>query len=353
MRTLLPMLVLLTGCRKAVRFDAPILPDHPWSVADPAAEQLARLQEAWGYHRSVGGLAMLVVQGDDLIFESYAPGNAPSTPHPLWSGTKTFACALAMEGLEQGILDLDELAVDTLPELADGERQDITARHLLQFTSGLKGDWGALSLDGFYATDDQRIADKYAHALGQPLLTEPGTTYRYGSVHLMVFGELMARKLDGDPLAWLEEQVLDPIGFRYAGWTHDPSGSPMWPYGAWTTAAEWMRLGVLLRDDGVWQGQRILPAGTLAACGTGSPANPAYGLGMWLNRDPASADLAGIAQFEDEGPVLYAQGPDDLVAAGGARGQRLYILPQQDMVVAILTDSREFTDSEFLSRLLQ
>ncbi|MFT5684318.1 MAG: CubicO group peptidase (beta-lactamase class C family) [Myxococcota bacterium] len=352
MRTLLPMLVLLAGCREAARFETPIQPEHPWSVATPDADQRARLEAAREYHESVGGLSMLVVQGDSLIFESYAPGNEAATPHPLWSGTKTFACALAMEGVGQGLLDLDEPAVNTLPELFD-DRADITARHLLQLTSGLDGDWLALSLDGFYEAEDQRIEDKYAHALSQSLITRPGSTYQYGSVHLMVFGELMTRKLARDPLAWLETQVLDPIGFRSAGWTRDPSGNPMWPYGAWTTAAEWMRFGVLLRDDGLWQGERILPEGTLSACATGSKANPAYGLGMWLNEDPGDADLTGIAQFETEGPILYAQGPDDLVAAGGARGQRLYILPSQDMVVAILTDSREFTDSEFLSRLLE
>ncbi|MFT4979063.1 MAG: CubicO group peptidase (beta-lactamase class C family) [Myxococcota bacterium] len=294
---------------------------------------------------------MLVVQGDDLIFESYAPDNGAATPHPLWSGTKTFTCALAMAASGQGLLDLDEPAADTLPQLSDG-REGITARHLLQLTSGLRDDWRALSLDGFYETDKQRIDDKYAHALGQPLRTRPGVTFRYGSVHHTLLGALMAQKLGGDPLAWLESEVLDPIGFRYAGWVRDPADNPMWSYGAWTTGAEWLRLGVLLRDDGLWQGQRILPEGTLDACSTGSTANPAYGLGMWLNEDPGPVDLRKIAHFETDGRILYAEGPADLVAAGGARGQRLYILPSQDMVVALLTDSRQFTDSEFLARLL-
>jgi CubicO group peptidase (beta-lactamase class C family) len=351
MRTLLLTVLMLTGCRKLARFDAPIPPDHPWSTAAPDADLLARLEAARDYHESVGGLSMLVLQGDALVFESYAPGNDASTPHPLWSGTKTFACALAMAGVERGLLDLDAPISDTLPELSDA-RGDITARQLLQFTSGLADDWRALTLDGFYETDEQRTVDKYAHALAQPLLTEPGAVFRYGSVHLMVFGELMTRRLDEDPLAWLEAEVLDPIGFRYSGWTHDPAGNPMWPYGAWTTAAEWLRFGALLRDDGVWQGQRILPEGTLAACGTGSSANPAYGLTLWLNQDPGDIELGNIAAFETEGPLLYADGPADLVAAGGARGQRLYILPEQDMVVAVLTDSRTFVDAELLARLL-
>ena len=136
------------------------------------------------------------------------------------------ACALAMAGQADGLLTLDEPAVDTLPELSDG-REAITVRHLLQFTSGLEGDWLRLSLDGFYDAEDQRTEDKYAHALEQPLISEPGTVYQYGSVHHMVFGELMTRKVGGDPLSYLTQRVLDPIGFRYAGWVRDPAGNPL------------------------------------------------------------------------------------------------------------------------------
>ena len=75
----------------------------------------------------------------------------------------------------------------------------------------------------------------------------------------MAFGALMTARIGGDPLDWLEERVLDPIGFRYAGWTRDPAGSAMWPYSVWTTAAEWMRFGGLLRDDGMWRESADLP----------------------------------------------------------------------------------------------
>lgn len=340
------MIWTLVACRTLSSFPDPIPRDVPWETAEPTAEQAERFAAAQAYHADNDGLAMVVVQGDQLIFEAYANGHSDETPWVLWSGTKTFACGLAMEGVEQELLDLDEAASDTLPELASDV---ITPRHLLQFTSGLELDRRSLSTDGFY--EEQRVEDKYAHALAQPVVHTPGEVYEYGSVHLMVFGELMKRKVGVDPLVFFEEHVLDPIGMQTSGWVHDPSGNSMWPYGAWTTATQWARYGVLLRDDGVWEGQQVLPAGTLEACGAGSDANPAYGLSTWLNQ-PTDLDLSHIAEMEEDGPILHAEGHTDMVAAAGARGQRIYILPSLDQVVVLQTDSRRFVDHEFLALLL-
>jgi CubicO group peptidase (beta-lactamase class C family) len=346
---------LLAGCRTPEAFDTPIEPDHPWEVGEPDATWAARFDAAQAYHADNDGLAMVIVQGDLLVYEAAANGHTAATPGPLWSGTKTFACALALLGEGQGLLTLDELAADTLTDWADdSDKGTITLRHLLQFTSGLKDALWSLSVDGFYTQDQQRVDDKYAFAVDQPVETTPGSAYDYGAVHLLAFGAVLERKLGGSPLAWLEQHVLEPIGFRYSGWTHDPDGNPMWPYGAWTTAAEWARFAVLLRDDGVWEGTRLLPEGVLETCGTGSEPNPAYGLAAWINKEVSDdLDLSGIAEFEESGPLLYNDAPRDLFVAAGARGQRAYVFPSLDMVVVLLTDSRkDFVDREFLALLL-
>ncbi len=348
------LLLVLGACRTLQSFDTPLEPDYAWERAEPDSAMAERFEAARVYHEANAGLAMPVVHGDQLVYEEYYNGHSASTPHPLWSGTKTFTCALALKAVEQGVLDLDEAVSNTFESFAEGDRSNMTVRHLLNFTSGLEDNNGKLTWDGFFATEDQRHDDKYAIALDQPLLHAPGTVYEYGAVHLMVFGALMEAKLGTSPLDWLEAQVLDPIGFRYAGWSQDPDGNPMFPYGAWTTASEWARFAVLLRDDGMWEGERVLPEGTLEACRTGSEANPAYGLGAWLNREvPSDLDLSHIAHFEDEGPVFWQAGPTDMLVAAGARGQRAYVLPSEDMVVILQTDSNDFADNVFLSTLLR
>ena len=333
----------LFACRTLQTFDTPLEPDYAWDRAAPSAEDQERFEAAWDYHQTENGLAMLVIQGDTIVFEAYANGHSASTPWHLYSGTKTFSCAMAAKGIEQGLLTLDEPVGDTLPEF---QGTDLTVRHLLNFNSGLEQRWMDLTWDGLVVPEDQRVEDKYAYARTLPFTSEPGEVYEYGNQHLMIFGALMEAKLDQDPLPWLEQQVLDPIGLRTSGWHHDGAGNSMWPYGAWTTASEWARFGVLLRDDGVWEGQQVLPEGTFDACSTGSDANPAYGHGVWLNREGL---FVGESQYGD--PILSADAPDDLIAAAGAGGQRLYIAPSQDLVVVLQTDSRTFSDALYLGQL--
>lgn len=112
---------------------------------------------------------------------------------------------------------------------------------------------------------------------------------------------------------------------------------------------------MLLRDDGMFQGERLLPQGSLDACMQGTDANPAYGLGSWLNEDmddDVDFDAAGLNQ-QGQVEALLEDGPD-MLAAAGAGGQRIYVIPELDWVVVHQADQgRSFEDPVFLELLLR
>jgi CubicO group peptidase (beta-lactamase class C family) len=130
----------------------------------------------------------------------------------------------------------------------------------------------------------------------------------------------------------------------------------MLPYGAWTTALEWAKYGVLLRDRGAWRGTQVVPADGVAACLHGSRAMPAYGLTLWLNVPVGPhANARAMPAFRSGGPsgFLYPGGPADLFAAAGDRDNRMYVVPSRGLVIVRLgTGSREWRDAEFLARVL-
>ena len=86
----------------------------------------------------------------------------------------------------------------------------------------------------------------------------------------------------------------------------------------------------------------------------GHYANPAYGLGFWLNRPPPSPRLQPMTdlQLAIDGDQLYPGGPKDLVAAIGSEKQRLYMVPSLDLVIVRFGNEAAFSDGDFLSRLL-
>lgn len=345
------LVLAMIGCAERQVYDTPIPMDDTFVRAEPSPEALERYEAAAAYSEAHGGRALMVLEGDAVVFETGQNGLDLEDPNEIFSGTKSFSCAMFLAAREDGLVDLADPVVDVIPEWqGDATKERIVVSDLLHFTSGLEDDFWRLTYDGLLV--DQRVEDKYAFAVAQPTTFEPGSDFRYNGTDLLVWGEVAARITGEDPVAYLERRVLDRIGFRYSGWNRDPSGNPMLAYGAWTTVNEWAKYGVLVRDDGVWKGETVLPTGAFADCLVGSAAMPAYGLNFWVNADLSEAQASQIpADLADGRPMPSA--PDDAFMAAGANDNRLYVVPSRDLVVVRLGDGHfRWSDDAFLAEVL-
>jgi CubicO group peptidase (beta-lactamase class C family) len=97
----------------------------------------------------------------------------------------------------------------------------------------------------------------------------------------------------------------------------------------YATARDWARFGLLYLRDGVWNGQRILPAGWVDFARTKNPAENSdiYGAGFWVT--PASGTGKPY-------PAFSQKGPRDLFLAQGHEGQVVVIVPSKDLIVVRL-----------------
>jgi CubicO group peptidase (beta-lactamase class C family) len=273
-----------------------------------------------------------------VVWEDYPNGGHPERPHELASGTKSFSGLMAVAAAQDGLLALDEPVAQTLSEWRDDPlRSAITIRQLLQLVSGLPG--GRLGRP-----------PTYAEAVQTPAAAHPGSRFSYGPIPFQVFGELMRRKLGGDPLAYLERRIFFPLGLEYAFWRRGPDGYPHLPSGAFLTARNWARLGELVRTGGVWQGRRLLDEALVAECFLPSSVNPFYGLTWWLSKALPPQQQTALRQFG-----LELDQPGWVVAAG-AGGQRLYVHREKGWVVvrqaAGILESLEGNRPPFSDRVL-
>ncbi len=351
---ILCMIMLLSAC-SYLHYDMPIPIDGTFSKAQVDAETAGRYQAASEYSANRHGKAVLIIQGYDIVWEQYQNGHRAEMPHHIFSGTKSFAGIMAVAAVADGFLKLDEKVSDTISEFRDDPlKSQITVRQLLNFTSGLHDSFLWLTWDGLL--EDQSEENKYAYALTLGMKSAPGTMFRYSSSHLMVFGELMRRKLLGDPLSYLDRRIFQPIGFHYAGWHRDSVGNPLFPYGAWTTAREWAKFGVLVRDQGTWKGVQLLPPKLLADCMVGSELMPAYGLTFWLNHkisEKQAEFLPSVLNRAFTKGYIASSLPSDLIVAAGYQDNRLYIIPSLNLVIVRLgTGDRDFSDYQFLNMLM-
>jgi len=345
--------LVLGGCSPQLAFTDPIPDDgtFPRALAQGPALEAWRAAAEWSEQR--GGLSLLALRGDAIVFERAAPHYDPDTPIHLFSGTKSFSCPVVLALHDRGELSLTETVADTLAALRGAPARDaIDVRHLLDFSSGLRDDFVRLGVDGM--RENQRVHDKVTLAAGRPIDHAPGERFVYGGAHQWVLSGFLRDKLGRSALDTFERELFEPIGMRFAGWHHDPAGNTALPYGAWTTGLEWLKFGAVLRDDGLLLGERVLPAGMRDRCFAPSPATPAYGLTFWRNAPVGSGgDLGAIRGLPMVGPIFGDGAPADTVAAAGHRDQRLYIVPSLDLVVVRLGEGdRDFSDARLLDLVM-
>jgi len=312
------------------------------------------LDAAWEYSASHHGYSLIVLQNRRVLLERYADGDGPGARHKIYSGTKGLWCVAAVAAQSDGLLDLDERVADTITEWRDRPGRDrITIRELLNFTAGLD--------PGFHLHSDG-VPDRDGYAVALPEVAAPGDSFIYGPGQIQVFCEVLRRKLaerGGEtPWHYLTRRVLRPLGI--AGTVPhrvDALGNPLMAAGVQLTAREWSRFGEFLLTGG----QRLLPPGALNACLCGTARNPAFGMGFWLNREAPYGRTVNVENSLDydwwrvdwDAACLCPNAPRDLFVSLGSMGQRLYIIPSLDLVVVRLSGDSDFSDSQFLSLLLQ
>ena len=114
-------------------------------------------------------------------------------------------------------------------------------------------------------------------------------------------------------LTWPQRMLFDQIGIRRQVLETDPYGNFLITGYDYGTARNWARIGMLYLQDGMWQGQRILPEGWSTFVSTPAPAwtRPEYGGFFWLN---------GVGNWNL---------PPETYLAAGAGGQNTWIVPSR------------------------
>jgi CubicO group peptidase (beta-lactamase class C family) len=277
-----------------------------------------------------GMRAVVVVKNGRIVGERYGEGFSATTPLLGWSMTKTVTAAIVGTLVGQGKIGLDDAGLFEAWK-ADG-RNAIKVRDLLSMSSGLEfnEDYGDV-------TDVTRMLylepDMAGFASSKPLANDVGKAFSYSSGTTVMLSRIWQNAV-GDPaqaLALPRKALFDPVGMRSAVLETDARGTFVGSSYLYATGRDWARFGQLLLQDGVWNGQKILPDGYAAFMREPSEAAPnEYTKGqMWLN-----GPSAGTPDGED--PDAGFDLPADAVWALGHDGQSMAVVPSQQLVVVRL-----------------
>ncbi|RED15327.1 serine hydrolase domain-containing protein [Parasphingopyxis lamellibrachiae] len=262
--------------------------------------------------------AVLVIRDGHIVGERYRSGYDLHRPQRTWSVAKSIAATVLGAAVEQDLVDLDEPAPVPAWQVPGDPRAAINWHNLLHMSSGLWSPFAGNRTDAIYF-GGQAVTDSIP---GLPLETAPGARWRYANNDTLIAMRALRSVLgDGDrALAFPFTDMLWRIGMTRTTPETDWQGNFIFSSQVWTTARDLGRLGLLYLNDGMWQGERILPEGWSAYVATPAPAQPTGRGGVGYG-----------AQFWLFGPE---QGlPAGTYAAMGNRGQYVVIMPERDIVI--------------------
>ena len=312
--------------------------------------------------------SLVVVADGRLVVERYF--DRARGPIETRSITKSFAMLGVLGLVADGrIASLDEPLSTWLPELARPDAAAVTLRHVLTHTTGMARDRPVEALN---AADD-RLA--YARALG--FVEPPGRRFFYSNEASQLLSGVIAAAAGEPADAYVRRRILAPLGIGERPWAHDRAGNVQTYYGLGLEARDLVRVGMLLLDEGRFEGEAVLPAELVRQAVAPSAVNPAYGLLLWLRTrfmqseerlatlgaagmpgdalrallgrrfateeaylreadarlpEPARRLVASL-QRAGRGPLVAAPGGQVGFFAVGAEGQRLAVYPAARLVV--------------------
>jgi len=277
-----------------------------------------------------GMRAIVVVKNGRIVGERYGEGFSADTPLLGWSMTKTVTASIIGTVVGEGKLSLDQRGLFAAWK-GDG-RNAIKVSDLMSMSSGLEfnEDYGDV-------TDVTRMLylepDMAAFAASKPLVHDVGKMFSYSSGTTVMLSRIW-QDVVGDKaaaLAWPRQKLFGPLGMSSAVLEADARGTYVGSSYLYATGRDWARLGQLLLQDGVWNGQQLLPAGYVATMRQPSEAAPNdYTRGqMWLH-----GPQAGTPDGED--PDAGFALPDDAVWANGHDGQSMAVIQTHQVIVVRL-----------------
>lgn len=289
-------------------------------LAGPAPD-LAPVLDLAMADRSTG---VLVSRTGDILAERYASGWGPDRSREVASVAKSLLAVVVAMAVEAGAFSgFDQPAADFIPAWRTDARAAITLRHLMSMTSGL--DDRGLALRGV-------TGDQFAINAAAPLRAAPGERWAYNTAAYHLLFHVLERATGESVEAWSRPRLFDPLGMGDTRWTSSQGVGAAGPvtnyYSALSTARDLARFGELLLGEGVVNGRRLIGAERLRELIRPSQAlNPSYGLLWWSNA------LPGADAFGQGDRRRFPSAPADTVAALGAGGQLLLIVPSRRLIV--------------------
>ena len=315
----------------------------PIDPTTAAAIDAVRFEDAAGRIRTFGTShhdlytdGIVILHRGRRVYERYFGASQAHIPHACFSITKSYVATIAATLIHEGVLDDAQLVSHYVPEMAPTAYGDATLRDVLDMQIGVAYSeeytdpraevWNYARAGGLRSrpSDYSGPGNFYEALLALRKEGEHGQAFTYKTVNTEVLSWVMTRVTGSRLEVLLSDRIWSRIGCEQDAYlTVDSIGVAMAGGGMSASLRDMARFGELMRCEGAAHGRQLLPAAVIADIRRGS--------------DPAKFAMAGyeqLAGYSYRNMWWVSHDPLGAFEGRGIHGQRLYIAPAAEVVVA-------------------
>jgi len=263
--------------------------------------------------------SFMLVRHGNVVAEGWWGPYDSTTPHILYSLSKSFTSTAVGLAISEGKMSLDDQVLKFFPEDAPAEPsanlKAMRVRDLLRMATGHQSE-AAIRADGAPWTKT---------FLAHPVPFKPGTHFLYNSPATYMLSAIVQKVTGMTVLDYLKPRLFEPLGIDTPTWVASPQGISAGAYGLSVRTEDIARFGQLYLQKGNWKGKQLIPSAwveeaTARQTSNGSSPNSdwdqGYGYQFWRSRH-------------------------NTYRGDGAFGQYCMVIPELDAVVAITSGVRD------------
>ena len=268
--------------------------------------------------------SIMILRHGKVIAEGWWNPYRPDLKHTLYSLSKSFTSTAVGFAVSEKKLSVNDKVIsffpDKLPDTVSPYLADMTIKDLLSMSAGQapdpsfqvagSNDW----IRTFFAT---------------PVLNDPGTVFLYNSAATYMLSAIVQKVTGQKIIDYLTPRLFKPLGIQQPDWETDPSGINVGGWGLRVKTEDIARFAQLYLQKGKWNGKQILPPAWVEEATTFKIDNAP---GLSQERKDSSDWRQGYC-------YQFWRSRHNSFRGDGAFGQYALILPQEDAVIAITSET--------------
>ncbi len=274
--------------------------------------------------------SMMFLRHGKVIAEGWWNPYRADLKHSLYSTSKSFTSTAVGFAVSEGKLKLTDKVVSffphSLPDTVSAYLAQLTIKDLLTMSVGMEPDPTAVI--PFKTTDWVKAF------LATPIKHQPGTVFLYNTMATFMLSAIVQKVTGEKELDYLKPRLFDALGIHGEDWEANLQGINTGGWGLRLKTEDLAKMGQLYLQKGKWKGVALLPASWITEATTfkidQAPGAP-------KSKKDSSDWMQGYC-------YQFWRCRHNAVRADGAFGQYIIMMPEQDAVIAITSETANMQD---------